>query len=123
MDLKVLSSDRKKVNLLRRRVSQLERILMERSPMVAASFMPRRLKPKGPVLYYLSASIQGESWHRHVRKGEVFHWRKRALAWRRVMRAVASWVKVSFDAMLMGMYVPPKTPPDRFAKWVPHLLA
>ena len=95
MNLKTLSSHRKKVNLLRRRVSQLERILMERSPMVAASFMPRRLKPKGPVLYYLSASIQGESRHRYVRKGEVSYWRKRALAWRKFMRAMASWVKVS----------------------------
>ena len=44
---------------------------MGRSPMVAASFMPRKLRPGGPVVYYLSASIRGESRHRYVRKGEV----------------------------------------------------
>jgi hypothetical protein len=63
--------------------------------MVAASFMPRRLKPGGPVVYYLSASIQGESRHRYIRKGEVEYWRKRALAWRRFVKAIASWVKVN----------------------------
>ena len=51
---------------------------MGRSPMVAASFMPRRLRSGGPVVYYLSASIKGESRHRYIRKGEVEYWRKRA---------------------------------------------
>ena len=68
---------------------------MGRGPMVAASFMPRRLRPGGPVVYYLSASIQGESRHRYVRKGEVPYWRKRALTWRGFMKAMASWVKVN----------------------------
>jgi hypothetical protein len=68
---------------------------MGRSPMVAASFMPRRLRPRAPVVYYLSASIQGESRHRYVRKGEVPYWRNRALAWQRFMKAMASWVKVN----------------------------
>jgi hypothetical protein len=95
MNLKVLSAHRKKVNLLRRKRSQLERIAMERSSLVAASFMPRKLKPGGPVAYYLSASIRGESRHRYVRRGEVEYWRKRALAWRRFMKAMASWVKVN----------------------------
>ena len=95
MKLEVLSSHRKKVSLLRRKRSQLERIAMERSSMVPASFMPRRLKRGGPVVYYLSASIQGESRHRYVRRGEVEYWRKRALAWRRFMKAMASWVKVN----------------------------
>ena len=63
--------------------------------MVAASFMPRKLRPGGSVVYYLSASIQGESRHRYVRKGEVSYWRKRALAWRGFMKAMASWVKVN----------------------------
>lgn len=66
---------------------------MERSSMVPASFMPRRLKPGGPVVYYLSASIRGESRHRYVRRGEVEYWRKRALAWWRFIKAMASWVK------------------------------
>jgi hypothetical protein len=68
---------------------------MGRGPMVAASFMPRRLRPGAPVVYYLSASIQGESRHRYVRKGEVQYWRRRALIWRGFMKAMASWVKVN----------------------------
>ena len=68
---------------------------MGRTSMVAASFIPRRLRPGGPVVYYLSASIQGESRHRYVRKGEVQYWRKRAEAWRRFIKAMASWVKVN----------------------------
>jgi hypothetical protein len=95
MNLKALSFHRKKASLLIRKRAQLERIAMGRSPMVAASFMPRRLRSGAPVVYYLSASIQGESRHRYVRKGEVEYWRKRALAWRRFMKALASWVKVN----------------------------
>ena len=95
MNLKALSFHRKKASLLIRKRAQLERIAMGRSPMVAASFMPRRLRPGAPVVYYLSASIQGESRHRYVRKGEVEYWQKRALAWRRFMKALASWVKVN----------------------------
>ncbi|MGD0915603.1 MAG: hypothetical protein ABSB22_04000 [Thermodesulfobacteriota bacterium] len=57
--------------------------------------MPRRLRPGGPLVYYLSASVQRESRHRYVRKGEVEYWRKRALAWWRFMKAMAAWVKVS----------------------------
>jgi len=68
---------------------------MGRTPMVAASFMPRRLRPGGPVVHYLSASIQGESRHRYVRKGEVEYWRKRATAWWRFMKTTASWVKMN----------------------------
>ena len=95
MNLKSLSFRRKKVSLLIRKRGRLERIAMGRAPMVAASFMPRRLRAGGPEMYYLSASIQGESRHRYVRKVEVGYWRKRALAWRRYMRAMASWVKVN----------------------------
>lgn len=68
---------------------------MGRSPMVAASFIPRRLKGGGPVVYYLSASIRGQSRHRYVRKGEVQYWRKRAMAWREFIKAMALWVKVN----------------------------
>jgi hypothetical protein len=95
MNLEVLSSRRKKVSLLIRKRSQLERIAMERFSMVPASFMPRRLKPGGSVVHYLSASIQGESRHRYVRRGQVEYWRKRALTWRRFLKAMASWVKVN----------------------------
>lgn len=95
MNLGKISLRRKKVEILVRKRNHLERIAMERSPMVAASFMPRRLRPGGPVVYYLSASIKGESRHRYIRKGEVEYWRKRASAWRRFMKAMVSWVKVS----------------------------
>jgi hypothetical protein len=95
MNLKTLSFHRQKVSLLIRKRARFERIAMGRSSMVAASFMPRKLRPEGPLMYYLSASIQGESRHRYVRKGEVPYWRKRALTWREFMKAMASWVKVN----------------------------
>src|SRR4030043_247841 len=75
--------------------NRLERVAMGRSPMVTASFMPRRMRPGGPVVYYLSAAIKGESGHRYSRRGEVEHWSKRAYAWRRFMKAMALWVKVN----------------------------
>jgi len=93
--LKRISLHRKKVSLLMRRRRQLERIAMGRAPMVAASFMPRKLVPKGPLAHYLSASIEGKSRHRYVRKSEVEYWRKRALAWKDFLVAMASWVKVN----------------------------
>jgi hypothetical protein len=95
MNLKTLSFHQQKVNHLIQKQGRFERAAMGRSPMVAASFMPRRLRDGGPVVYYLSASIGGESRHRYVRKGEVIYWRKRALAWRGFMKAMASWVKVN----------------------------
>lgn len=95
MNLRTLSTHRQKVNLLIRKRARFERIAMGRSPMVAASFIPRRLRPGGSRVYYLSASIGGESRHRYVRKGEVAYWRERALAWRGFMKAMASWVKVN----------------------------
>ncbi len=95
MNLKNLSLHRQKINLLIRKRAGFERIAMGRSPMVAASFMPRKLRAGSPVVYYLSASIGGESRHRYVRKGEVPYWQKRASAWRGFMKAMASWVKVN----------------------------
>jgi len=95
MDLNVLSLHRKKVSLLMRKRRQLERVAMGRAPMVAASFMPRRLTPQGPLAHYLSASIEGKSRHRYVRKSEVEYWRKRALAWKDFLVAMASWVRVN----------------------------
>jgi hypothetical protein len=95
MNLRQLSVHRKRVDILRKKRDWLERIAMGRSPMVAASFMPRRLRPEGPIVYYLSASIQGESRHRYIRKGETEYWRKRAGAWRKFIKAMASWGKVN----------------------------
>ncbi len=95
MNLKAISIHRQKVSVLMRKRARLERVALGRLPMVAASFMPRRLRFGGPVVYYLSASIEGESRHRYVRKEEVSYWRKRALAWRQFIKAMASWVKVN----------------------------
>ena len=95
MDLKQLSFLRKKVHLLKGKRNQLERIALGRSSMVPASLLARRLRPGAPVVYYLSASIQGESRHRYVRRGEVDYYRQRAQAWQKCQKAMASWVKVS----------------------------
>jgi hypothetical protein len=95
MNLKKISSCRKKMSVLRRKRNQLERILMGRSSMVAGSFIPRRFRPEAPVVYYLSASIGGESRHRYIRKEEVGYWRQRAAAWKKFIQAMAAWVKTN----------------------------
>lgn len=95
MNLKEISLDRRTISILRQKRSRLEETAMGRSPMVAASFMARRLRADAPEVYYLSASIGGESRHRYVRKSEVQYWRKRAYAWKEFVKAIASWVKVN----------------------------
>jgi hypothetical protein len=95
MDLKRLSLLRKKVHLLKGKRNQWERIALGRSPMVPASLLARRLRPGAPVVYYLSASIQGESRHRYVRRAEVDYYRQRSQAWQKFQKAMASWVKVN----------------------------
>ncbi len=95
MDIKKISLHRKKISILKQKRSRLEEIAMGRSPMVAASFMARRLRPEASLVYYLSASIAGQSRHRYVRKGEVEYWRKRAYAWKEFIKAIATWVKVN----------------------------
>ena len=95
MNLKRLSLLRKKIHLLKGKRNQWERIALGRSPMVPASLLARRLRPGAPAVYYLSASIQGESRHRYVRQGEVDYYRQRAQAWQKFQQALASWVKVS----------------------------
>lgn len=95
MRLKQLSLRRKKVYLLKGKRNQWERIALGRSPLVSASLLARRLRPGAPIAYYLSASIQGESRHRYVRRGEVDYYRQRAQAWQKFQKAMASWVKVN----------------------------
>jgi hypothetical protein len=95
MDLRKISSYRKKVAVLRRKRNHLERMVMGRSSMVAGSFIPRRFRPGAPVVYYLSASIGGESRHRYVRKEQVGYWRQRAAGWKKFIQAMATWVKVN----------------------------
>jgi len=95
MDNEKISLHRKKVSILRQKRDRLEKIATGRSPMVAASFMARRLRADAAEAYYLSASIRGESRHRYVRKSEVQYWRKRGYAWKEFVKAIASWVKVN----------------------------
>lgn len=95
MDLRQLSLLRKKIHLLKGQRNRLERIAQGRSSMVPASLLARRFRPGAPVAYYLSASIEGESRHRYVRRGEVDYYRQRAQAWQKFQKAMASWVKVS----------------------------
>jgi hypothetical protein len=95
MNLERISFHRKRVALLGKKRDRLERTAMGRSAMVGASFLPRSFRPGGPMVYYLSASIRGESRHRYIRKGEVEYWRQRASSWKRVIQAMASWVKVN----------------------------
>jgi hypothetical protein len=94
-NLERISFHRKRVALLRKKRDRLERMAMGRSAMVAASFMPRRFRPGGPMVYYLSASIHGESRHRYIRKAGVEYWRQRASSWKGFIKAMASWVKVN----------------------------
>ena len=95
MKLKQLSLLRKKIHLLRGQRNHWERIALGRAPMVPASLLVRRLRAGAPAVYYLSASIQGESRHRYVRRGEVDYYRSRAQAWQKFQQAMASWVKVN----------------------------
>lgn len=95
MKLKQLSLLRKKIHLLRGQRNHWERIALGRAPLVPASLLVRRLRPGAPPVYYLSASIQGESRHRYVRRGEVDYYRSRAQAWQKFQQAMASWVKVN----------------------------
>jgi hypothetical protein len=95
MDLNQLSLLRKKIHFLKGKRNQLERIALGRSAMVPASLLARRFRPGAPVAYYLSASIQGESRHRYVRRGEVDYYRQRSQAWQRFQKAMASWVTVN----------------------------
>jgi len=95
MNLKQLSLLRKKIHLLKGQRNQWERIVLGRSPMVPASLLVRRLRAGAPAVYYLSGSIQGESRHRYVRRGEVGYYRSRAQAWKKFQQAMASWVKVN----------------------------
>lgn len=95
MDNKKISQHRKRVGNLRKKRDRFEKIAMGRNPMVAASFMKRRLRSGAPEVYYLSASINGKSRHRYVRKDEVEYWHRRAMEWRNFIKAMASWVKVN----------------------------
>lgn len=73
-------------NLIKRR-QKAEEIALRRGPMVSASFCKRKSG-----MLYLSASIDGESRHRYVRKSESDYWEKRAKEWKIFSKAIAKWV-------------------------------
>ncbi|MEW6618902.1 MAG: hypothetical protein AB1422_06085, partial [bacterium] len=77
MNFEEISIHRKKISILKKERDRFEEIAIGRSPMVAASFIPRRLRKDAPLVYYLSASIDGKTRHRYVRKGKIEYWRKR----------------------------------------------
>ncbi|MEN8265283.1 MAG: hypothetical protein ABFR82_17690 [Nitrospirota bacterium] len=97
MDIKKISDHRKKLSILKQKRNRLEDVATGRSSMAAASFITRRVRPDAPLVYYLSASIAGQSRHRYVRKCEVEYWRKRAYAWKEYIAAMASWVKINIQ--------------------------
>lgn len=72
--------------------ARIESELLENTRMAAASFC---IRPDG--MYYLSASINGESRHRYVRQEEKEHWEKLCIKWRHFSEAIARWVKVSIE--------------------------
>lgn len=74
---------------------ELEEIGMGRAAMVGGSFLERRFRRGGSPAYYLSCTIDGESRHRYVRKGEVEYWRRRAEEWQRFISAMARLVVVN----------------------------
>lgn len=83
------------MRLLKLQRAKLERLLLSRKPMVAASFITRRFRVGGPVCYYLSIPTPQNSWHRYVRKEEVEYYRKRAESWQEFVHAMAEWVQVN----------------------------
>lgn len=95
MNFEEISIHRKKISILKKERDRFEEIAIGRSPMVAASFIPRRLRKDAPLVYYLSASIDGKTRHRYVRKGKIEYWRKRASEWQKFIKAMSSWVKVN----------------------------
>jgi abortive infection bacteriophage resistance protein len=67
-----------------------ERIVLRNASMVSASFCRR----KGS-FSYLSASIDGQSRHRYIKKAEERYWRKLAEEWKRFSEAIAQWVVIN----------------------------
>ena len=76
--------------------TQCEQLVMESTPMVAASLLTRTVRDtqKHPY-YYLSASIEGRSRHRYVPLNEARTWQGRAQRWQQFSHAMARWVKLT----------------------------
>jgi len=101
-----LSKWRTRLRQLAQERSQCERIAMQSSPMVAASFLERRFRPQQKQPYcYLSASIEGRSRHRYVPLKEARTWRSRAARWQQFSVAIAKWVRLNreCEALLRAM--------------------
>lgn len=67
-----------------------ERTVLRTASMVAASFCRR----KGS-FSYLSASIDGQSRHRYIKKADERYWCKLAEEWKRFSEAIAKWVVIN----------------------------
>ena len=96
MNKEKLSQMRKRLRQLCHQRTQCEQLVMETTPMVAASLLARTFRDsqKQPY-YYLSASVEGRSRHRYVPLGEVKTWQSRAHRWQQVSQALARWVKLN----------------------------
>lgn len=81
---------RKRIDLLIKKRQKAESEILKKEPMVAASFCTRTNDQ-----YYLSASIDGESRHRYIKRDDKKHWQKRCGKWREYSVAIAVWVKIS----------------------------
>lgn len=88
--IKKSSNLKTKVKSLIRKRQGVESELIRNTPMVAASFC---IRPNG--MYYLSASIEGESRHRYIKQEEREYWQKRCIQWRCFSESIALWVKLS----------------------------
>ena len=96
MDKERLSQMRKRLRQLFHERAQCEQLVMESTPMVAASLLTRTFRDtqKHPY-YYLSASIKGCSRHRYVPLSEASTWQSRAQRWKQFSHAMARWVKLT----------------------------
>ena len=95
MNRRCLSLRRQRYYVLRGRRNALERIILGFRPMVAASLIPRRPRPGGPIAHYLSIHTPNNSRHLYVRKSELERFRSRTEAYRKCIHAIAEWVQVN----------------------------
>jgi hypothetical protein len=64
--------------------------------MVGASLIERRFRHTRSISYFLSIPTpENVAWHRYVRKDELDYFRRRAMAWREFVHAMAEWVTVN----------------------------
>lgn len=92
MDIKGIDRAAKRIRGLIKERAKREAVILRRRPMVAASLCRRANDT-----YYLSASIDGESRHRYVRKADLKYWKGLAEEWKVYSVAIAEWVVINTD--------------------------